>query len=125
MTRMFENDGLELSGGQWQKIALARAFFRDSKFLVLDEPSSALDPKAEDYILSSFEKLCKNKGGILISHRLSSIMAADEIVLMENGSVCETGTHEELMKLNGRYAKMYSLQAKKYLEENKHENHNK
>lgn len=125
MTRMFENDGLELSGGQWQKIALARAFFRDSKFLVLDEPSSALDPKAEDYILSSFEKLCKNKGGILISHRLSSVMAADEIVLMENGSVCETGTHEELMKLNGRYAKMYSLQAKKYLEENKHENHNK
>lgn len=125
MTRMFENDGLELSGGQWQKIALARAFFRDSKFLILDEPSSALDPKAEDYILSSFEKLCKNKGGILISHRLSSIMAADEIVLMENGSVCETGTHEELMKLNGRYAKMYSLQAKKYLEENKHENHNK
>lgn len=114
MTRMFENDGLELSGGQWQRLALARAFFRQAQFIILDEPSSALDPEAEDYIFSSFRELCRDKGGILISHRLSSIIMVDEIVLLDKGSVTESGTHDELMKRNGKYAQMYRLQADKY-----------
>ncbi len=114
MTRTFENQGIELSGGQWQKIALSRAFFRNSQFIILDEPSSALDPEAEDYIFSSFKQLCENKGGILISHRLSSIMMVDEIILLDKGSVVEMGTHEDLMKKNGEYAKIYRLQAEKY-----------
>ena len=114
MTRRFNDKGAELSGGQWQKIALARAFFRDSQFLILDEPSSALDPEAEDYIFSSFNRLCNDKGGILVSHRLSSIMMVDEIVFLDGGTVIESGTHSELMKQNGKYAEMYRMQAKKY-----------
>jgi len=115
MTRAFENDGVELSGGQWQKIALARAFFRNSQFVILDEPSSALDPEAEDYIFSSFKQLCKDKGGILITHRLSGIMMVDEIVLLDKGTIIESGTHTDLMNKNGSYAEMYRLQAKKYV----------
>ena len=115
MTRMFENTGLELSGGQWQKIALARAFFRDSRFVILDEPSSALDPEAEDYIFTSFKQLCADRGGILISHRLSGVMMVDTIVLLDKGTVIESGTHEALMAQNGKYAEMYRLQAEKYV----------
>lgn len=114
MTRRFDNNGAELSGGQWQKIALARAFFRNAQFIVLDEPSSALDPEAEDYVFSSFGRLCKDKGGILISHRLSSIMMVDEILLLDGGVLIESGTHDELMQKNGKYAEMYKLQAQKY-----------
>jgi len=115
MTRMFENNGLELSGGQWQKIALARAFFRDSRFVILDEPSSALDPEAEDYIFTSFKQLCADRGGILISHRLSGVMMVDTIVLLDKGTVIESGTHDTLMAQNGKYAEMYRLQAEKYV----------
>ena len=114
MTRKFNDKGAELSGGQWQKIALARAFFRDSQFVILDEPSSALDPEAEDYIFSSFKRLCNDKGGILISHRLSGIMMVDEIAVLDGGTVIEFGTHAELMKQNGKYAQMYRMQAEKY-----------
>ena len=114
MTRRFNDKGAELSGGQWQKVALARTFFRDSQFVILDEPSSALDPEAEDYIFSSFKRLCENKGGILVSHRLSSIMMVDEIFLLDNGAVIESGTHAELMKQGGKYAQMYRMQAEKY-----------
>ena len=115
MTRQFAEDGMELSGGQWQKIALARAFFRNSGFVILDEPSSALDPEAEDYIFTSFRKLCRDKGGLLISHRLSSIMMVDEILLLDNGTLHEHGTHEQLMQKNGMYAEMYRMQAEKYV----------
>ena len=114
MTRQFNDKGAELSGGQWQKVALARAFFKQSQFIILDEPSSALDPEAEDYIFSSFKQLCADKGGILVSHRLSSIMMVDEIVLLDNGAAIEFGTHAELMRQNGKYAEMYRIQAEKY-----------
>ena len=114
LTRNFEEDGVDLSGGQWQKVAIARAFFRNAPFIILDEPSSALDPIAESQIFNSFSELCGNKSGLLISHRLSSIMIVDRIVFLENGQIKETGTHAELMKQNGTYAEMYSLQAEKY-----------
>ena len=114
MTRQFDDQGIELSDGQWQKIALARAFFRDSRFIILDEPSSALDPQAEDQIFSSLEQLCKDKGAILISHRLSSISMADKIILLDNGSVIESGTHLELINNGNKYAEMYRMQTEKY-----------
>ncbi len=118
LTRKFNDKGYELSGGQWQKVAISRAFFRNARFLILDEPSSALDPEAEEHVFSSFKKLCKNKGGIVISHRMSSAILADEIVLLKKGKIAEQGTHEELMKLNGEYAYLYNLQARKYMKEN-------
>ena len=115
MTRNFNDQGEELSGGQWQKIALTRAFFRDAGVVILDEPSSALDPEAEDHIFASFKKLCKDRSGILISHRLSSVMMVDEIVIIENGTVIESGTHHDLIEMNGRYAELYHMQAEKYV----------
>ena len=118
LTRNFNDNGYELSGGQWQKVAIARAFFRNSDIIILDEPSSALDPEAEEYIFSSFKTLCREKGGILISHRLSPITMVDDIILVDNGTVIETGTHAELITANGKYAEMYFLQAQKYTSSN-------
>lgn len=106
--------GEELSGGQWQKIALARAFFKDSPILILDEPTSALDPKSEYEVFKNLITHTKNKSLVLISHRFSTVRLADEIVVLHKGELIEQGTHEELMKLNGHYAKLYSLQAKWY-----------
>lgn len=115
LTRLFEEDGIELSVGQWQKIAISRAFFRNAKFVILDEPSSSLDPLAEEHIFRSFSKLCGEKSGIIISHRLSSVIMADKILFIEKGTIKEEGTHADLMKLNGSYAEMYRLQANKYI----------
>jgi ATP-binding cassette, subfamily B, bacterial len=111
--RMFEG-GIELSGGQWQKIALARAFFRNAPVLVLDEPTASIDAKAESEIFSRVEKLSKDKTVIIISHRFSTVRNADKIYVIENGKISEEGTHEELLKLNGQYAMMFKLQAKGY-----------
>ena len=114
MTRIFNDKGAELSGGQWQKVAISRAFFSDAPVIILDEPSSALDPEAEEDIFRSFKKLCENKSGILISHRLSSSILVDKIILLENGNLLESGTHDELIEKNGRYAELYRMQADKY-----------
>lgn len=116
MTRLFAEDGFEPSGGQWQKIVIARALFCNAPFVILDEPSAALDPLAEDLVFRSFSKLCEDKSGILISHRLSNILMVDRILYMENGIIAESGTHTELMALQGRYAHMYHLQADKYVQ---------
>lgn len=116
MTRLFAEDGFEPSGGQWQKIVIARALFRNAPFVILDEPSAALDPLAEDLVFRSFSKLCEDKSGILISHRLSNILMVDRILYMENGIIAESGTHTDLMALQGRYAHMYHLQADKYVQ---------
>lgn len=107
--------GQELSGGQWQKIALSRAFMRNSAdILVLDEPTSAIDSQAEYEIFDRFRSLTKDKMVFLISHRFSTVRMADKIVVIEQGQILETGTHEELLQAKGRYATLFSLQAQGY-----------
>ncbi len=110
----FFDQGEELSLGQWQKIALARAFLRNAQVIVLDEPTSALDAKAEAEIFSHFRQLIQGKTAILISHRLSSIKVADRIYVLGNGQVVEQGTHDELIRAQGTYAKLYETQARNY-----------
>ncbi|OYD92174.1 ABC transporter permease [Nostoc sp. 'Peltigera membranacea cyanobiont' 213] len=107
--------GQELSGGQWQKIALSRAFMRSqADILVLDEPTSAIDAQAEFEIFNHFRTVTKNQMVLLISHRFSTVRMADKILVIENGEVIEQGTHEELLQLKGRYAKLFMLQAAGY-----------
>lgn len=114
LSKFFDNDGLPLSGGQQQKIALARAYYFNGDLLILDEPSSNLDPMAEYEMNENLFKLTKNKTVILISHRLNTVYMADTIYMLENGEIIESGTHDELMKNNGAYAKMFNMQAEKY-----------
>ena len=114
LMRYFEDSGTELSGGQWQKIAIARAFYADSDILILDEPTASLDAIAEQEIFSQFETLRKGKSSIFVSHRLSSATTASKIVVLNNGTVEEIGTHAELMKAGGEYYKLFSTQAKRY-----------
>jgi ATP-binding cassette subfamily B protein len=106
--------GQELSEGEWQKIALARAFFRDSSIVVLDEPTSSLDPLAEAELFRNFRNLLKGRSAILISHRFSTVQMADRIYVLDNGQIIEQGSHEKLMKLNGRYAFLFRTQAENY-----------
>ena len=114
LMRYFEDSGTELSGGQWQKIAIARAFYADSDFLILDEPTASLDAIAEQEIFSQFETLREGKSSIFVSHRLSSATTANKIVVLNNGTIEETGTHAELMRSGGEYYKLFSTQAKRY-----------
>lgn len=114
LTRNFDDNGYELSVGQWQKIALARTFFRNSDIIILDEPSSALDPEAEDFIFKKFVELFSDKGGILVSHRLSSVKMVDKVIMIEKGSLLDAGTHSELMNRCEKYAMLYNMQADKY-----------
>ena len=107
-------DGEELSGGQWQKIALARAFLRQSQIIILDEPTSAMDPKAEEKVFSKFRELIENQAAILVTHRLSTVTMADCIYVMSSGSIIERGTHKELIELKGIYADLFETQAKNY-----------
>jgi ATP-binding cassette subfamily B protein len=129
-----EEDASDLSGGEWQKIALSRVFMRvpgdelssadeaikkhinerSAQLLILDEPTAALDAKAEHDMYMRFHELTEGKMTVLISHRFSTVKIADRILLLENGKICEDGTHDELMALNGSYANMYKLQAEKY-----------
>ncbi len=108
-------DGRELSGGQWQKIALSRAFMRTrADILVLDEPTAAMDAQAEADIFEHFRQLAKDRITILISHRFSTVRMADQIAVLDQGRIVECGSHEELMRLNGRYAHLFTLQARGY-----------
>jgi ATP-binding cassette, subfamily B, bacterial len=106
--------GQELSTGEWQKIALARAFFRDTDIVILDEPSSSLDALAEKEIFLKFREIIQNRSAILVSHRFSTIMMADHIYVLDNGTIAEDGTHAELMMKNGCYAEMFRAQADPY-----------
>ena len=108
-------DGLELSGGQWQKIALARAYMRDAQLLILDEPTAALDARAEHEVFLRFAELIEGKSAVLISHRFSTVRMADIILFLENGQRLEMGSHEELLKLDGKYAELFHLQAAGYV----------
>jgi ATP-binding cassette subfamily B protein len=112
--RVFEKDGAELSIGEWQKVALARAFFRDSQVIILDEPTSSLDAKAEENVFNRFKQLAAGKMAIIISHRLSSVTMADRIYYIKEGRVTEQGTHQELMDQGNEYAQLFEIQAKHY-----------
>jgi ATP-binding cassette subfamily B protein len=113
---LFDNSR-ELSWGEWQKLALARALYRNSPLLILDEPSSALDADSEFEIFSRFRELVKERTAVLISHRFSNVSLADRIIVLEKGRVAETGTHRELMDSKGLYFKMYSRQSSRFSNE--------
>ncbi len=115
LTRYFESDGTELSVGQWQKLSVARAFYSDADILILDEPTASLDAIAEQEIYSQFDELREGKTSVFVSHRLSSATIADTVIVLENGAVAEMGTHEELMALHGKYFKLFSTQASRYI----------
>ena len=108
------DQGVNLSGGEWQKVALARAFMRDAKILLLDEPTSALDAQAEYDLFERLRSLTRGRTAVYISHRFSTVRRADRIVFLEHGRLVEDGTHAELMRLNGRYARLFRMQASAY-----------
>jgi ATP-binding cassette subfamily B protein len=110
-------DGHQLSGGEWQRIALSRAFMRDAQILILDEPTSALDAEAEYDLFARIKQLAEGRMAIFISHRFSTTRRADRILVLENARLIEQGTHAELMMLGGRYAELFNLQAESYLQE--------
>jgi ATP-binding cassette, subfamily B, bacterial len=107
-------DGVDISGGQWQRIALARMYFRDSPILILDEPTAAIDAISEAKIFESVQTLSQEKTVIIISHRFSTVRRANRIIVLDEGTILEEGSHESLMEKNGQYAKMFSLQAEGY-----------
>lgn len=108
------NQGVELSGGEWQKIALARAYMKEAQVLILDEPTSALDARAEYEVFQRFSELTKGKTAVLISHRFSTVRMADRILVLDKGELLEIGSHEELLNKQGRYAELFNLQAMGY-----------
>ncbi len=115
LMRYFEDNGIELSIGQWQKLAIARAFYSDSDILILDEPTASLDPLAEQEIFNQFDRLREDKTTIFVSHRLSSATVATKILVLEYGEIIEEGRHLELMQKKGRYYELFSTQAKRYI----------
>lgn len=114
VTTEFDNDGINFSGGESQKIAISRAFYKDADILIMDEPSSALDPIAEYELNKAMESAAKGKTVFYISHRLSTTRDADRIILLEKGCIVEEGTHESLLEMNGKYAEMWRVQAGRY-----------
>jgi ABC-type multidrug transport system fused ATPase/permease subunit len=111
--RLFEG-GHDLSGGEWQRLALARIMYRDADIWILDEPTSSLDPEAEAAIFAELKENLRGRIGIVISHRFSTVRIADRIAVVADGHVTELGTHEELLAANGRYAQLFELQAAGY-----------
>lgn len=116
LTKQFDENGLELSGGELQKIALARAIFRDTLIYIFDEPSSHLDAEAEYRLFNIFMKIAVDKTSVFISHKLSNVTKSDMIYVLEEGTISESGTFKELMEKQGTFARLYNLQAEKYKE---------
>src|SRR5690606_8973512 len=111
--KLFAN-GRDLSGGEWQKVAIARAYMRDAELVILDEPTAALDAKAEAEVFERFKRLATGKTAVLISHRFSTVRMADRILVLSGGSIIEAGTHDELIAQRGVYAELFELQAAGY-----------
>ncbi len=122
ITQTFSEEGILLSGGETQKLLLAKAIYKNGSFLILDEPTSALDPLAESKIYEEYNNLAQGKTAVFISHRLASTKFCDRIMFLENGSIVECGSHEELMAKGGKYKEMFDIQAQYYREEEKNEN---
>lgn len=118
MTKMMTEDGIELSGGQKQRFLLARALYKNAPVMVLDEPTAALDPIAESEVYDHYNQFSRGKTAVFISHRLASTKFSDRIILMEDGKIVETGTHEELMDAGNTYARMFEMQSSYYCKEN-------
>jgi ATP-binding cassette subfamily B protein len=108
------NAGMELSGGEWQRIAIARAYFRDADLLILDEPTAALDARAEAAVFDRFRDLSRDRTAVFISHRFGTVRLADRIIVLERGRVRESGSHAELLAANGQYASLFRLQAEAF-----------
>ena len=113
--RYYADNGKDLSGGQWQLVGLARAYFKDSEFMILDEPSAALDPLSEDRIFEQLYRLSEGKSSVTISHRLSNTTLADRILVIGDGHIAEQGSHKELLAMGGEYAHLFNLQASRYM----------
>ena len=116
LLKVIYDDGIDLSGGQKQKLALARALYKNSPVVVLDEPTAALDAIAESKLYSDFDKLIGGKTSIYISHRLSSTQFCNNVAMFKDGKLIEYGTHESLLKQNGEYANMFKIQAQYYVD---------
>ena len=114
LSREFSEEGVKLSKGEEQKIALARMLYRDSEVILLDEPSASLDAEAENKVFNTIKELNNGKTVIFITHRLANIKIAKKIFVLENGRIIESGSHDDLMKLSGRYATLYNYQAEKF-----------
>lgn len=114
LSRLFRG-GQDLSGGQWQRVAIARAFYRDSPLVILDEPTAALDPRAEHDLYTSLRRVLDDRSAVFVSHRFSSVRSADRIYVLDAGQVVEHGTHDQLMAAGGLYAELFTLQAEAYL----------
>ena len=117
LLRIFDKKGIDLSGGEKQKLAMARALYKDGGVIILDEPTAAFDALAEDRMYRKFKEMTENKTCLFISHRLVSTQFCDNIVMFDAGSIIEEGSHEELMKLNGKYAYMFNIQSQYYIKE--------
>jgi ATP-binding cassette subfamily B protein len=113
--RYYADNGKDLSGGQWQLVGLARAYFKESEYMILDEPSASLDPVSEDRIFEQLYRLSEHKSSVTISHRLSNTTLADKIFVIDGGHIIEQGSHFELLKQNGKYAHLFGLQSSKYI----------
>lgn len=116
LTQTFSADGVLLSGGQMQKLMLARCIYKDAPLLILDEPTAALDPIAESNMYTEYRKISEGKSSLFISHRLASTKFCDRILFIDHGSILEEGTHESLMERQGKYAEVFDVQSKYYRE---------